>query len=281
MAKAPELGMYVEQTIHGLLDTYHFSGIVSSFLTSQFSFTSADGHNHMCMFYEDWKPVAKTKKEPITLVESPSVWRTHQYRTCIVIEATTDQVTYIPMTVDDPIDVQVADEKRFRTQMYLEPLDDYPVERAARLFTEFARNTGATDKALKALSQLTTVTKEEMAMAKEKAKASKAPAKKKAPAKNAAATKEKKPRGPSAASVFMELLMEKGDNGECKHTDDQIFARVQKKFDLDDKKRSYVSWYRNKLTKDGKKPPAPKGGAKPKAKAGRPAAKKAPAKKEG
>ena len=45
---------------------------------------------------------------------------------------------------------------------------------------------------------------------------------------------------------------------EGKLTDDQIFAKVQKEFNLDDNKRSYVKWYRNDLNKKGMNPPAAK-----------------------
>lgn len=56
----------------------------------------------------------------------------------------------------------------------------------------------------------------------------------------------------SAAQLFQDLIM------EGKKTDDQIFAQVKAKYKLSDDKRRYVAWYRNKLTKDGKKPPAAK-----------------------
>jgi len=49
--------------------------------------------------------------------------------------------------------------------------------------------------------------------------------------------------------MFKDLIM------EGKHTDDQIFAKVQAAYNLDEKKRSYVKWYRNALTKEGKNPP--------------------------
>lgn len=65
----------------------------------------------------------------------------------------------------------------------------------------------------------------------------------------AAGPKEKKP---SAASRFCDLIM------EGKLADDKIFATVQKEFGLDDSKKSYVGWYRNKLRKDGKNPPEAK-----------------------
>lgn len=70
---------------------------------------------------------------------------------------------------------------------------------------------------------------------------------------------EKKPR---AKDLFIELIM------AGKLSDDQIFAEVQKKFDLDEKKRNYVGWYRNHLKKEGKNPPGPIGGDKPKSKDG-------------
>jgi hypothetical protein len=56
----------------------------------------------------------------------------------------------------------------------------------------------------------------------------------------------------TAAGMFRELIL------EGKHTDDQIFAKVKAKFKLDDKKRSYVAWYRNQLVKEGKKVPKAK-----------------------
>src|SRR3546814_12706911 len=83
------------------------------------------------------------------------------------------------------------------------------------------------------------------------------PAKADKPAKKAAGEKkERAPRGPTAAAKFQELIM------EGKKTDDQIFAAVQKEFGLDDSKRSYVQWYRNYLTKQGKNPPDPQDNGK-------------------
>lgn len=56
----------------------------------------------------------------------------------------------------------------------------------------------------------------------------------------------------SASAMFQSLIM------AGKLTDDEIFAAVKEEFGLDDKKRSYVSWYRNKMKKDGKNPPEAK-----------------------
>lgn len=63
------------------------------------------------------------------------------------------------------------------------------------------------------------------------------------------ATGEKKM---SAAQLFQSLIM------AGKLTDDQIFAKVQEQFGLDEKKRGYVKWYRNHLKKTGANPPEAK-----------------------
>lgn len=288
MAKPPELGMYIERRITGLRGSYTHSGLVTDHLSAQFGYLSAEGSRGLCLYSEDWKPVAKRAKKEVVLVEAPSVWRNHQSRTCIVVEASTSEVKYIPMSVDEPFDVHTQDEVRFRTMNYIEPIE-YPVERAARLFVEYARATGATDAALEELSKFTTITPEEKEMAKQRKNAAddKGPAEKKKPAakKKAEAKQKKAPaeKKRTMGQAFTELLMQAGKNGECKFTDDQIFEKVQKEFDLEEKKRSYVAWYRNKLVKDGANPPERKGGPAPKKGRGRPAkdapAKKAPAKK--
>lgn len=142
---------------------------------------------------------------------------------------------------------------------------NYPAEKAARLYVSYARQIGASKAALEALGQLTTVTKEDTTMATAK-KATKAnnptvkPAAKGEPATKAAKTPKpaaaegkttgpKPVRGPSAAQRFQELIR------EGKWTDDQIFAKVQEEFGLDDKKRSYVNWYRNYMRKSGETVP--------------------------
>lgn len=82
--------------------------------------------------------------------------------------------------------------------------------------------------------------------------AAKPVAKKTAPAQVVAKTdtKAKAPAaGRSAADAFRELIR------AGKLTDDAIFAKVQAEFQLDDKKRGYVSWYRNDLRKKGEKVP--------------------------
>lgn len=94
---------------------------------------------------------------------------------------------------------------------------------------------------------LHTPTEEENAMAAKKAKVKAAKAAAKGKKKNGTGA----PRE-SASALFKELIM------DGKLTDDKIFDKVKAKFGLDDKKRSYVAWYRNALKKEGKKPPEAK-----------------------
>ena len=82
-----------------------------------------------------------------------------------------------------------------------------------------------------------------------------------AAAKPSEAKPDTKPAGDkpeSAGAMFKRLIM------EGKLTDDAIFTQVQAAHNLDDKKRSYVAWYRNDLAKNGKSPPPPVGGVAPK-----------------
>ena len=173
-------------------------------------------------------------------------------RTCIQVDRQDGVVKFIPLDATTGLEVLTSDETEF-DQRY-KPMVDYPVERAAKLYISYAQYLGASEEVLKYLGKLITITKQEFEMATKKKPAGSAPAKKapaKAPAKKAAA----KPAGEkkeSAAQMFQELIM------EGKLTDDKIFEKVQAKFGLDDKKRSYVAWYRNYLTKQGKKPPAAK-----------------------
>lgn len=203
----------------------------------------------------------------------------HQRRTAIVFSRSDDRVEYTALNVEEGLEVQLADPRDFDDRY--KPLVDYPVEKAAGLYVEYARGLGATEQVMKQLAKLTTVTNEDTQMAtKKKAARGAATVKtakkttKAAPDKAAKTTKavktakpkaaagekkERAPRGPSAASRFQELIMEKAKGGKtCAHTDDEIFKKVQKEFGLDDSKKSYVKWYRNYLTKQGQEPPAQK-----------------------
>ena len=178
---------------------------------------------------------------------------------------------HIPISIDNGIQVETTSTEFFEQRFELMP--KYPVERACQLYLNYCKAVGGSDEVLDYLNQEITLTKEDREMVATKNAArkaattpkSKTPAKKKpvvkktttkaeAPAKAKAAPKKvaaKKQDGEykSAAAMFMALIM------AGKLTDDEIFASVQAEFGLDDKKRSYVSWYRNKLRKDGENPP--------------------------
>lgn len=194
-----------------------------------------------------------------------------QRRTCIQVERTGTYVKYIPLDVNEGLQVLTATANEF-DQRY-EPMVNYPAEKACQLFLNYSQTIGATKEALGYLGQIVNVSKQEADMATtkktaatEKAAATKTAAKKAAPvtkpaaksapaktakpaAKPAAKTGEKKM---SAAQMFQDLIM------QGKLTDDQIFEKVQAQFGLDEKKRGYVKWYRNHLKKQGANPPEAK-----------------------
>jgi hypothetical protein len=196
--------------------------------------------------------------------------------TCIEVSRQAGLVKYIPLNIAGMELLEMDSSEFDRTYSQL---NDYPVEKAAQLYAEYAAQLGGTKEAMQALASFVPLTPKEIEMATTKKAASAAAktetaAKAKAakPAAKTAVTKETKAKAaapakatkapaakkeagekkPSAANMFKDLIM------EGKLTDDQIFAKVQKEFGLDDNKRSYVKWYRNDLTKKGMKPPAAK-----------------------
>ncbi len=208
----------------------------------------------------------------------PTVCADHNRRTTIELSRVDGTVVHVPL-ISDTFDTMTEDASAFDQRFT--PVEGYPAECAARLFVGYAQHTGATNAAIHELGRLTTITKQEkeIMVAKAKTVVDKKPAaaaktevkekiapkeKSKTPAKAAvkkAVAKGKQPAalkaakeksGPTAATRFRELIM------AGKLTDDQIFATVQKEFGLDDKKRTYVAWYRNDLDKKGEKPPAAK-----------------------
>ncbi len=193
-----------------------------------------------------------------------------QRRTCIQVERTGTHVKYIPLDVNEGLQVLTATANEF-DQRY-EPMVNYPAEKACQLFLNYSQTIGATKEALGYLGQIVNVSKQEADMATtkktaatEKAAATKTAAKKAAPAKPAAKTAPVKAAKPaakpaaktgekkmSAAQMFQDLIM------QGKLTDDQIFEKVQAQFGLDEKKRGYTKWYRNHLKKQGMNPPEAK-----------------------
>jgi hypothetical protein len=219
------------------------------------------------------KTTAATKgKEAKLAAQTSKVHADFNRRTCIEISRDDGVVRYIPLTADG-FEVETATIKEFEAKFKL--LQDYPADKAAKLYAEYTKHLGATKEVMQHLAKLCNITDKEiqMATAKKAAKdstkaaakpAAKAPAKKaakpaaKAPAKKTAPAKTTKPAAndgaprASASQMFKDLIM------EGKLTDDQIFAKVQAEYNLDEKKRGYVKWYRNDLEKKGMNPPAAK-----------------------
>lgn len=210
------------------------------------------------------------------------VYRTKKRDLALAAATLKASVTYVHCTKDDDgkltITASTTSKTDFTKSYSPTAVKDYPPEKLAQIFLQYALASGGTIEALELIGSIITLTEKDKEMATTKATttAKKAPVKKagakkttaKAPAKKAAAKKpptkaeaEKAMQRPSAASRFKTLIMEKGPGGKCKHTDDEIFAMVQKEFDLPDKKRTYVAWYRNDLKKRGETPPEPKAAA--------------------
>lgn len=226
-------------------------------------------------------PAAKSVASNKAVAPTAVVCRDHQRHTCIMLRRDDEYVYYIPLDILG-FDVQKSTHREFDS-VYETDLD-YPVARAAKLYAGYATDLGGTHEAMKELAKLTNLTEEEIEMATAKQSAKKtttaAPDKKAAPAKKATAAPAKKAaekpeakakpatvarsakpvkadgapieKKPSAAQMFKDLIL------EGKLTDDQIFAKVQKAFNLDDNKRSYVTWYRKDMVKKGVKVPAAK-----------------------
>lgn len=207
----------------------------------------------------------KTDKVDPPWLPCPAVYVDQHRHTCIVVARQSGVVQSIPLNILGLEVVEIGEEAFDREW---QPDNDYPVDRAAKLYAAYAADLGGSPEAMRELAKLTNLTQEVIAMATSKkaatdkaapAKKTAAPAKTgkkaEAPAKatKAAATKDAGEKRYSAAQMFKDLIM------EGKLTDDQIFAKVQKEFNLDDNKRSYVKWYRNDLNKKGLNPPAAKG----------------------
>lgn len=197
----------------------------------------------------------------------PAVYTDYSRRTCIAIAKKGKRVSCIQMAEGAPFELSDIDESVF-DRRYTKRLDDYPVARASKLYVSFAVVLGGSTEALEELGRITPISNKELEMAAAKKAASaaekpapaakksakaveSAPAKKvaakSAPTKAAAPVKSEKESAPreTAASMFQELL------AMGKHTDAVIFEKVKAKFGLDDKKRSYVGWYRNYMRKQG------------------------------
>lgn len=202
---------------------------------------------------------------------SNKVYYDRQRRSCITLKRDSKSVSFIRLQ-SNGLNIEQLPTNEFDKE-YKE-VQGYSIADAAKIYINYARVIGASKEALDFLTLHYKASKEELKMAQAKTPTEKPVEKKVTKRQAAAATKklvdkavkdelhkaknaankavgrptEKKP---SAASMFKDLIM------EGKKTDDEIFAAVQKEFDLPANKRSYVNWYRNDLTKKGMNPPAP------------------------
>lgn len=201
-------------------------------------------------------------------VNKPGVYRDHQSRTCLLAKGG-DQVKFIPLDISDGFQVHETTKTSF-DQRYKE-MPDYPLDKAAQLYLNYALAVGASEEVMEHLGQIINVTEEDCKMAtsrraekpvpKKAAKSEHKPTRKKREVKSEPKEKPVRKRASrrakksieaeykSASAMFQGLIM------DGKLTDDEIFAQVQQAFSLDDKKRSYVTWYRNNLKKKGENPP--------------------------
>lgn len=181
---------------------------------------------------------------------------------CLVVGKYSGGVDFIPYTKYRKLELVQWPQKSFARRYKVE--SDMPIAEALALMNKAVSIVGADDDVLEALASFSTSnTITAMAKAPAKAVEAKAPIPTKGKpsrlrqeelpdvtVKKVREPKEQKEPRVSAASRFKELIM------EGKLTDDAIFEIVQKEFNLDDSKRSYVPWYRNYLKKEGQNPPA-------------------------
>lgn len=173
----------------------------------------------------------------------------YQGRTCLLVKRANSQVRFIPLDVAEGLKVLSLSDKNFDARF--KPMPDYPAKKAVQLYVRFAEETGATKEAMELLGTQVKLSKDQVAKATTKVVTVKAQDGTKTQ-KVVVRGEGRKKEGGSASSMFQELILA----GEL--TDDDIFLQVQKKFNLDPSRRSYVGWYRKKLIKDGKDVPAVK-----------------------
>lgn len=203
------------------------------------------------------------------------VYSTKQKEFVLAPASLKDPVVFTGCFMEDDGKVRVLAKKLSKaefTKLYKPvTVKDYPPAKLADVLLGFGRASGISWDALDMIGELIGTkgltpmsdkeTKTKAAAAKKaatKSPAKKPAAKKAAPAKKPAAKKpaakkdsKESMKKPSAASRFKELIMDQTPSGNARRTDDEIFATVQKEFNLDDSKRSYVAWYRNDLKKKG------------------------------
>jgi len=196
---------------------------------------------------------------PIT--KFPAVCADRERRTCLALNGNGSTIEFIPLNIENGFNIEAMSRKTF-DGLY-QQMVDYPPARCATLYAQYAMTAGASAEAMEALGRLTKLTQKEIEMATAK-KASTAKVEKETKVAVAAAKPEKAAKAPkvtaekdavkkpSAAQMFKDLIL------TGKFTDEQIFEKVQAEHGLDDKKFSYVAWYRKDMIKKGVEVPEPK-----------------------
>jgi hypothetical protein len=190
----------------------------------------------------------KVPKPPPPPPSGVAAYCDFQGRTCLQVARDIATVTFIPFDLAGLHLTYLPTlkfDERYKPLKHSNSEVIYPVDKAVKTYVEFAREYGATQDVLDALGRGVKLKQEDVDMAKTKlaTKVGNGAAKKSTGAG---------PKRETASGMFQTLIM------EGKLSDDQIFGKVKAKFGLDEKKRSYVAWYRNHLKKAGKKPPAAK-----------------------
>lgn len=93
---------------------------------------------------------------------SAKVCRDFNSRTCIELSRDGNTVSVIPLEI---LGLDVINMRLTEFDKTYKPMLDYPIEKAAALYVEYAKTLGASKQAMEALSKLTTVTPEEIVMA--------------------------------------------------------------------------------------------------------------------
>jgi len=137
-----------------------------------------------------------TVKAPKNAPQNVIIRADYHRHTCIELRRENGVVTYVPLG-DGTIDVHTTGAEKFDAE-FMHVMDDYPPEKAAQLYVQFALHLGATPEALTELGRLTTISKKEydMATAKPVTEGTKKPApavKNAPPAAKKATTAAEKP----------------------------------------------------------------------------------------
>lgn len=90
--------------------------------------------------------------------DSVGVYRDHNSKTCLLVKDG-EQVEFIPLDISRGFEVHTTTRASFDARYKAMP--DYPIDRAAALYFNYARTVGATKDALAHLSKLTDISRQE------------------------------------------------------------------------------------------------------------------------